>query len=97
VRSGDGQIVEERAVARRRGPPIWPAVRGSRAVVETYSEAFWVADAALAVGHEVRVVPATLVRSLGVGARRLKTCRAALTCPPSTSPVRRRGTRARRT
>src|SRR5262249_55830784 len=30
-------------------------------------------DAALAVGHDVRVVPATLVRSLGVGARRLKT------------------------
>jgi transposase len=44
-------------------------------VVETCSEAFAVADAALAAGHEVRVVPATLVRSLGVGARRLKTDR----------------------
>lgn len=44
-------------------------------VVETCSEAFVVADAALAAGHEIRVVPATLVRSLGVGFRRLKTDR----------------------
>jgi transposase len=46
-----------------------------RAVVsmETCSEAFAVADAALRKGHEVRVVPATLVRSLGVGARGVKT------------------------
>jgi transposase len=75
VRNSDGQIVDERR---------WPtAALGrylatrpkSRVVVETCSEAFAVADAALAVGHEVRVVPATLVRSLGVGARRLKTDR----------------------
>jgi transposase len=32
-----------------------------------------VADAAKACGHDVRVVPATLVRSLGVGARGIKT------------------------
>jgi transposase len=44
-------------------------------VVETCTEAFAVADAAMGVGHEVRVVPATLVRSLGVGARRLKSDR----------------------
>jgi transposase len=43
--------------------------------METCTEAFGVADAALLAGHEVRVVPATLVRSLGVGARRLKTDR----------------------
>jgi len=47
----------------------------SRVIVETCSEAFAVADAALTVGHEVRVVPGTLVRSLGVGARRLKSDR----------------------
>src|SRR5262249_25335641 len=34
--------------------------------------AFMVADAALAAGHEVRVVPSFLVRSLGVGARGVK-------------------------
>lgn len=44
----------------------------SRVVVETAAEAFRVADAARAAGHEVRVVPATLVRTLGVGARRTK-------------------------
>src|SRR4051794_725535 len=47
----------------------------SRVVVETCVEAFRVADGALAAGHEVRVVPATLVRTLGVGARRTKTDR----------------------
>jgi transposase len=44
-----------------------------RVVVETCAEAFGVADEALKLGHQVRVVPATLVRSLGVGARKLKT------------------------
>ena len=45
----------------------------SRVILETSSEAFHVAEIALQLGHEVRVVPATLVRSLGVGARRVKT------------------------
>ena len=42
-------------------------------IVETCAEAFGVADAALELGHEARVVPASLVRTLGVGARRTKT------------------------
>jgi transposase len=46
---------------------------GARVVLETCTEAFRVAAAALAAGHEVRVVAATLVRSLGVGQRGLKT------------------------
>lgn len=46
-----------------------------RVVVETAAEAFRIADAALLAGHEIRVVPATLVRSLGVGARKTKTDR----------------------
>jgi len=41
-------------------------------VVEACSEALAIEDAALTVGHEVRVVPGTLLWSLGVGARRLK-------------------------
>jgi transposase len=40
--------------------------------METCTEAFSVADSALELGHEVRVVPAQLVRSLGVGARGVK-------------------------
>src|SRR5439155_19332845 len=47
----------------------------SRVVVETCAESFAVADAARQAGHEVRVVPATLVKTLGVGARRTKTDR----------------------
>jgi transposase len=43
--------------------------------VETCAEAFKVADQALAHEHEVKVVPALLVRSLGVGARGIKTDR----------------------
>ena len=39
------------------------------AILETSAEAFRIADAAKAAGHEVRVVPATMVRLLGVGER----------------------------
>jgi transposase len=75
VRLSDGQIVEERR-CRTAGLAAYLASRPrSRVVMETCTEAFSVADAALLVGHEVRVVPATLVRSLGVGARRVKTDR----------------------
>jgi transposase len=73
VREADGTIVEEcrratRGLAEylRRRPP-------SRVILETCAEAFAVADQALLSGHQVRVVPATLVRSLGVGARKTKT------------------------
>jgi transposase len=37
--------------------------------------AFKIADAAIAAGHQVRVVPGTLVRLLGVGERGVKTDR----------------------
>ena len=75
VRSPDGTIVEEKR---------WPTAKlvewltkqpKSRVVVETCAEAFAIADGALAAGHEVRVVPAALVRALGVGDRRTKTDR----------------------
>ncbi|MBW2458109.1 MAG: IS110 family transposase [Deltaproteobacteria bacterium] len=75
VRAADGTILDER---------LWPTGKlsgylrkrpVSRVVVETSAEAFAVADSASEQGHEVRVVPATLVRSLGVGARGIKTDR----------------------
>jgi transposase len=75
VRSSDGQIVEERRCRTLRLPAYLATRPRSRVVVETCSEAFGIADAALSIGHEVRVVPGTLVRSLGVGARRVKTDR----------------------
>jgi transposase len=44
----------------------------SRVVMETSAEAFRIADAVMAAGHEARVVPGTLVRLLGVGDRGVK-------------------------
>ncbi len=73
VRASDGKILEERRYPTRsldRLMSRWPQ---SRVIVETSAEAFRVADAAKAAGHEVRVVPATLVKTLGVGARGIKT------------------------
>lgn len=75
VRTADGQIVQERKVATRSLGKYLQGQPTSRVVVETCAEAFQVADMAQSCEHEVRVVPATLVRSLGVGARRIKTDR----------------------
>jgi transposase len=72
VRSADGQILEETRWPTKdlkkylgRRPP-------SRVIVETCAEAFAVADQAREAGHEAAVVPAMLVRALGVGERGLK-------------------------
>lgn len=72
LRAADGRILREARVPTKlletelQRPPC-------RVIVETCAEAFSVADAALVQGHDPRVVPATLARALGVGARRLKT------------------------
>lgn len=73
VMSAAGELVlEDRRPTRSlKG---WLAKRPpSRVVVESCAEAFGVADAARELGHEAVVVPASLVRSLGVGSRGLKT------------------------
>jgi hypothetical protein len=75
VRSPEGTVLEERRVETAELQKYLLGRPTSRVVVETCTEAFKVADEALELGHEVRVVPASLVRSLGVGARRLKTDR----------------------
>ena len=75
IRDETGAIVSERKVATGKLPGLLSKQPHSRVVVETSAEAFFVADAALECGHEVRVVPATLVRSLGVGERGIKTDR----------------------
>lgn len=73
VRSAQGQIVEEfRCGTRGLGERLGGRPR-SRVVMETCSEALGVADQLKAAGHDVRVVPATLAKTLGVGARGLKT------------------------
>ena len=73
VRDEKGQIVLERRVLTRILPTLMRKQAPCRVVMETCAEAFGVADAALEMGHQVRVVPATLVRALGVGARGIKT------------------------
>lgn len=72
VRSEAGEVVAELRLPTRGLSEFLGGRPKSRVVVETCNEAFRVADSAIAHGHEVRVVPATLVRSLGVGQRGLK-------------------------
>src|SRR5580658_8623121 len=74
-RSSDGEIVEECRWKTTSLRTYLARIPQSRIIVETCAEAFGVADIALELGHEVRVVPATLAPQLGVGARRLKTDR----------------------
>jgi transposase len=75
IRGSDGTIVHEQVVQTDGLARVLRQRSPSRVILETCSEAFAVADAARLAGHEVRVVPATLVRSLGVGSRRTKTDR----------------------
>jgi transposase len=73
VMSAEGEVLlEERRPTRGLGAFLAKRAAG-RVVLETCAEAFGVADAAQKAGHEVAVVPATLVRSLGVGMRGIKT------------------------
>ena len=73
VRASDGQILEERRVGTRSLGKYLTGRPKSRVVLEACAEAFPVADAALAAGHEAVVVPASLAPSLGVGDRGIKT------------------------
>jgi len=72
VRAGDGTIQEERRLGTRSLGKFLTGRPKSRVVVEACAEAFVVADAALAAGHETVVVPAALAPSLGVGDRGVK-------------------------
>ena len=75
VRNQTAEIVEERRCSTRRLGEYLAKQSASRVIVETSAEAFAVADLARKSGHDVRVVPATLARTLGVGARGIKTDR----------------------
>src|SRR2546425_2721051 len=72
VRSSDGQIVAERRCRTAALPAYLASRPRSRVVVETCSEAFGMAGAALLGGHEGRGGPSTLARALRVGGRRLE-------------------------
>lgn len=72
VRASDGAVVEERRMPTRSLTQWLNDRATSRVIMETCSESFEIADRAIARGHDVRIVPSTLVKSLGVGARRTK-------------------------
>jgi hypothetical protein len=72
ARATDGSILKETRVATKSLPKRRAAMEPSRVILETSAEVFRIADAALAHGPQVRVVPATLVKQLGVGARGVK-------------------------
>jgi transposase len=73
IRNEQGKILLERRVLTLGLEGMLAARPPARVIVETSSESLAVADAAVQHGHQVRVVPATLVRALGVGARGIKT------------------------
>lgn len=72
VRNDIGEVVEEkRCRTAQLGRYLGKRAPG-RVVLETCTEAFRIAGQAREQGHDVRVVAATLVRSLGIGQRGLK-------------------------
>jgi transposase len=73
VREESGEIVLETTWRTDQLQELLSEYGPSRVVIETCAEAFAVAERVKALGHDVRVVPATLVRQLGVGARGIKT------------------------
>ncbi len=76
LRNERGEILKESRVDTCEiGEALRTQSKPTRVIVETCAEAFSVADEALEMGHEVRVVPATLSKALGVGERGIKTDR----------------------
>ena len=75
VRDSKEKILDERKFPTKRLGEYLAKQPQSRVILETSAEAFAVADLARRAGHDVRVVPATLAPSLGIGARGIKTDR----------------------
>jgi transposase len=73
VRSAKGEVIERKRLRTQDLSKYLATREPSVVVMETCAEAFAIADAAQTLHHTVRVVPATLVRALGVGARGIKT------------------------
>src|SRR5262245_5965173 len=75
IRNPAGDVVEEKRIPTSDVGAYLRRRPSARVVVETCAESFFIAEQAKEAGHEVRIVPGTLVRTLGVGARRTKTDR----------------------
>lgn len=72
IRDARAKILEEGRVFTADLAELLGQQPPSRVVMETCSESFAVAAWARAKGHEVRIIPASAVRALGVGSRGLK-------------------------
>jgi transposase len=72
IRDARGKILEENRVYTSDLAELLGQQPPSRIIMETCSESFTVAAWARAKGHEVRIIPASAVRALGVGSRGLK-------------------------
>src|ERR1700729_2110935 len=75
VRDQSGKVLERLSVETDALEGFLKKKAPGRVVMETCAEAFSVADQALAVGHEVRVIPSSQVRALGIGSHGIKTDR----------------------
>jgi transposase len=73
IRAADGRVRLERRVPTTRLGKMLEKEAPCRVVMETCAEAFAIADQVLSLGHEVRVVPSGLSKTLGVGAHGVKT------------------------
>jgi len=72
VRDSTGKIVHEQKLSNLDLLEMFDCPKAIVSM-ESCAEAFAVADGARSRGHEIRVVPCSIVRSLGVGARGIKT------------------------
>jgi transposase len=72
IRNERGKILREARVPTTQLQKVFATEPPSRVVMETCSESFTVAQWARDRGHDVRIVPASAVRALGVGARGVK-------------------------
>lgn len=72
IRREDGSVIQEGSFGTLSVTEFLRRRERGRVILETCAEAFAIARAAKEAGHEVRVVPATLVKTLGVGSRGVK-------------------------
>lgn len=73
VVSNEGAVLLERTIKTGDIERVLSKRPASRAAIESCAESRLVAIRVREQGHEVRVVPAIFVRSLGIGTRRIKT------------------------
>ena len=72
-RASDGAILESKRTKTASLKAYFGRISSpARVIIEASAEAFQVADWAQEHGHDARVVPSTLSRTLGVGARGVK-------------------------